>query len=327
MSSRIKFVTASVVALGLLGGPSVWALGQEVTLSYRWTKGETVRYRMIQQSTTTISGLPGGMGDMTIDQSNIQTIRTEAEDITPDGTTTLRQTHESVKVEMNGPMGMMSYDSANPETSDNPMNAMLKGIFTAMIGESFTLVIAPTGAVQKVEGVSKLAEKMFKAIPQDPASAGIINGLKSNISDDAMRNMFTQAFAQFPDRPLKPGDTWNSQFTTTNPMLGAMTTSTTSTLKAVEGDGSNRVARIATSVTMKQDATKPAQPNPMGFSMQMDDSVGEGEQLFDATTGRLRRSTTRATMPLTMSGAGPDGTPMTMKTNVKTTITVELVQQ
>ena len=80
-----------------------------------------------------------------------------------------------------------------------------------MIGESFTLVMAPTGEVQKVEGFAKLAEKMFKSVPQDPAVAGILDGLKANLSDDAMRSMFTQTFAQFPNRPLKSGDTWNTQ--------------------------------------------------------------------------------------------------------------------
>ena len=142
MSSRIEFVTAGAVALGLLCGPSVSALRQDVTLRYRWTKGEAIRYRIVQQSATTISGLPGGMPDMTIDQSTTQIFRSIAEEITPDGTTTLRQVVESVKMEMNSPMFTMSYDSANPAAGDNPMNAMLKGVLTPMIGGSFTLVMA-----------------------------------------------------------------------------------------------------------------------------------------------------------------------------------------
>jgi Family of unknown function (DUF6263) len=326
MKSHIEFVTAGVVALGLLFGPPVSALRQDVTLRYRWAKGDTLRYRITQQSTTTISGLPGGVPDMAIDQSTGQTLRGVAEDVASDGTTTLRQVVESAKMEMNSPMFTMAYDSANPGAGDNPMSAMLKDIFSAMIGESFTLVIAPTGEVQKAEGFAKVAEKMFKNVPQDPQVAGIMEGLKANLSDDAMKNMFMQTFAQFPNRPLKSGDTWNSQFTTYNPMLGALTTSVTSTLKALEGDGSNRVAKIVTSVTVKQDATKPAQANAMGFSMQMGDGTGEGEQVFDAGTGRLRGSTTRMTVPMTMSGTGPDGSTMSMKTSVKSTTTVELIQ-
>jgi hypothetical protein len=326
MKSYIEFVTAGVVALGLLFAPTVSAFRQDVTLRYRWAKGDTLRYRITQQSTTTLSGLPGGMGDMTIDQSTGQTLRGVAEEVASDGTATIRQVVESAKMEMNSPMFTMAYDSANPAAGDNPMSAMLKDIFSAMIGESFTLVIAPTGEVQKAEGFARLAEKMFKNIPQDPSMAGVVEGLKANLSDDAMKNMFMQTFAQFPNRPLKPGDTWNSQFTTNNPMLGALTTSVTSTLKAFEGDGSNRVAKIVTGVTVKQDATKAAQANAMGFSLQMGDGTGDGEQVFDAGTGRLRGSTTRMTVPMTMSGTGPDGAAMSMKTTVKSTTTVELIQ-
>lgn len=326
MRSLGEFITAGTVALGLLLAPPVSAFRQDATLRYRWVKGETIRYRIIQQSTTTLSGLPGGMGDMTIEQSTSQTLRGVAEDVAPDGTTTLRQSVEAVKMEMSSPMFTMAYDSANPAAADNPMSAMLKDILSAMIGESFVVVIAPTGEVQKVEGASKLAEKIFKNVPQDPAAAGVIDGLKANISDDALRAMFMQTFAQFPSRPLKAGDTWNSQVTTPNPMFGALTTSVTSTLKGMEGDGSNRVATIVTSLTVKPDATKPATPNAMGFSMQMGDGTGEGEQIFDAGTGRFRGSTTRVTIPMTMSGAGPDGSAMTMRTSVKGTTTVELIR-
>ena len=326
MRSRIGFVTAGVVALGLLCGPSVSALRQDATLRYRWTKGETIRYRIVQQNTTTISGLPGGMGDMSIDQSMSQTIRWVAEEVAADGTTTLRQVFEAVKMEMNSPMFGMSYDSAKPDAGDNPMNAMLKNIFTPLMGQSFTLVMAPTGEVQKVEGLSKLAEKMFQNIPQDPAAAGMLDGLKANLSDEAMRGMFMQSFAQFPNKALKSGDTWNTQISVANPMLGGLNTSVTSTLKAVEGDGSNRVATIVTASTIKQDATKPAPANPMGLTMQLGDAAGDGEQMFEAGTGRFRRSTNRVTIPMSVSGAGPDGTPLNMKTNVKTTTTVEIVQ-
>jgi hypothetical protein len=325
MSSRITYITTTgAVALALLCGSTVFALRQDVTLRYRWTKGEAIRYRIVQQSTTTISGIPG-MGDMAIDQSNTQVTATVAEEVTPERTT-LRQVIESVKMEMNSPMFAVSFDSANPDTGANPMNGMLKSVVSPMIGASFTLVMAPTGEVQKVEGLSTLAEKMFQSVPQDPAMAGMLDGLKANLSDEAMKSQFAQTFAQFPDRPLKSGDTWTTQVSAANPMLGGLITSLTSTLKAVEGEGSNRVAKMATSLTIKQDATKPGGANPMGLTVQMSDGTGDGEQVFDAGTGRLRSAVIRSTIPMTMAGAGPDGTPMNMKMSVKSTTTVELIQ-
>jgi hypothetical protein len=324
MSRSFTYATASAVALALLWVPSVSAVRQDVTLRYRWTKGETIRYRVTQQSTTTVSGIPG-LGEMAIDQSTTQVLGTVTEEVTPEGST-LRQVIESAKMEMNSPMFAMSYDSANPDAGANPMDAMLKSVLSPMIGASYTLVMAPTGEVEKVEGLSRIAEKMFEAIPQSPEMAGMLSGLKANFSDEAMRSQLGQTFAQFPNRPLKSGDTWTAQISTTNPAFGGLTTSLTSTLKAVEGDGGNRVARVATSLAMKQDSTKPAQVNPMGLIMQMGESTGSGEQLFEIGSGRLRNSTTRLTMPMTMSGAGPDGTPLNMTSSVTTTTTVELVR-
>jgi Family of unknown function (DUF6263) len=326
MSLRIQSVTAGAVALGLLCGPAVSARRQDVSLQYRWTKGEAIRYRIAQVSATTVSGLPGGMGDMTIDQSTTQVLRTVAEEIAPDGTTTLRQVVESIKMDMSSPMFTTSFDSANPDAGANPMSAMLKGVLGPMIGASFTLVMAPTGEVQKVEGLSALAEKVFKNVSQDPAAAGVLDGLKANLSDDAMRSMMAQTFAQFPSRPLKVGETWEGQVSASNPILGTLVTSVSSTLKAVDAEGANRVARIATSLTIKRDATKPAPPNPMGLTMEMGDATGGGEQFFDAVSGRFLRSTIKIAMPMTMSGAAPDGTPLNLTTTVKNTTTVDIVQ-
>jgi hypothetical protein len=230
-------------------------------------------------------------------------------------------------MDMISPMFTTSFDSANPDgAAANPMSGMLKTVLTPMVGASFTLVMAPTGEVKKVEGLSALAEKVFTSVSQDPAAAGVLDGLRANLSDEAMKSMLAQTFAQFPSRPLKSGDTWTGQVSASNPVLGTLVTTVSSTLKTVDGDGSNRVAQIATSLTIKQDATKPAPPNPMGMTMQMGDASGEGEQFFAAGTGKFQRSTTRITMPMTMSGAGPDGTPLNLKTSVKTTTTVDIVQ-
>ena len=326
MGARIEFVTAAVVALELLVGPHVSARQQELTLQYKWTKGEAVRYSIVQQNTTAISGIPG-MGEMNIEQSATQVMRTTAEEIAADGTATLRQGFESVKMEMMSPIFTMAYDSAKPVEDSNPLNVMLKNVFSGVLGESFTLVMAPTGEIQKVEGLSKIAENVFKNVSTDPGAAGILDGLKANLSDDGMRSMLAQSFAQFPKHPLKAGDTWKTEIISNNPMLGTITTSVTSTLKAVEGEGNNRIARIATSLTMKPDATKPAGPNAMGLTVKMGDSTAEGEQLFEAGSGRLRRSSLRLNLPITMSGAGPDGSPLVMTTTVKGTTAVELIDK
>ncbi len=324
--SRRVVIGLSVLTLGLLvGGASLSAVRQEVTLRYRWNKGETLRYRMTQQSSSTLSGLPGGMGDITIEQSTAQVYRVAAKDVASDGTTTLEQVIESIKMDMDAPMGKMSFDSTKPApASGNPMDDLLKTVLSPLAGAQFTLTLTPTGSVQKVEGISRAMEKMFANLPQDPQVQGMLSGLKANLSDDGIKGMFSQGFAQMPQQPLKPGDTWKASFTIPNPAVGAMTTSIVSTLQGVEGSGADQVAKIATKLTITQDEGVKGQM-PMGMSAKLGASSGEGEVLFDVAKGQARKGVTRLTMPVMISGSAPDGTAMNMQSLVKTTLTIEIV--
>jgi hypothetical protein len=44
--------TPLVTTLNILTALARPALGQDVTLQYRWSKGEEVKYRVVQQTTT-----------------------------------------------------------------------------------------------------------------------------------------------------------------------------------------------------------------------------------------------------------------------------------
>ena len=67
MASHLKTLYTGALILTLLCGSSI-AARQDVTLRYRWTKGDALRYRVTQQTTTTINGIPG-MDNLTVEQS------------------------------------------------------------------------------------------------------------------------------------------------------------------------------------------------------------------------------------------------------------------
>ena len=135
-----KYVLVAVLACAVVAVPSALVVRQDVTLRYKWTKGETLRYRMTQRTTSTISGVPGSEGGMTVEQTFNQVWKEAVEDVAADGTTTLRATFESIAVDMGMPMGRMAYDTEHPESASDP-GAMLKAMFANMIGESFTVAV------------------------------------------------------------------------------------------------------------------------------------------------------------------------------------------
>jgi hypothetical protein len=321
MKFRVGTLTCAVAIL--VGMSS--AYGQDATLRYRWVKGDEVRYRLSQQGTTTITGLPG-VGEMTTDQSNVQVFHLTVEDVTADGSATLRQTFESVRMELSSPAGKTVFDSGAGDKPTDPVGAAIGTTMSAMIGESITIVLQPTGAVTRVEGMSRILDKVMKTLPQNPAMAQTMSQLKGSMGDDAVRSLFEQSFVSFPDRAVKAGETWTGQFKMSNPMFGALTTTMTSTLKGVESGSGASIARITVMIAMAQDPQAPPSVLP-GMTARIADSKGEGEILFDITKGRLQKSTFKSEMPVTMSMASPAGGEINSQMLVRNTITMEIVEK
>jgi hypothetical protein len=300
------------------------ASGQDATLRYRWTKGDEVRYRISQQSNTTLSGLPG-LNDMSIDQNISQVVRMTVEDITADGNATIRETFESMRLEQSAPTGKVVFDSTTPHESTDTSEAAVAAMMSALVGESITMVIAPSGSVSRIEGMTRILDKAMKSLSLTPGAAVVMNQLKGLVGDDAIRGMFDQSFGIFPDRPLRVGDSWTSQFEPTNPVLGKLTASRTYTLKSIEPRNGASIAHISVTVAMKQ-GDAPA-PGPLGASVRIADTETTGEIVFDATRGRVERTSLRSETPMTLALTLPDTSTANPKALTRTSLTMEIVEK
>jgi hypothetical protein len=255
---------------------------------------------------------------MDLDTTIVYVVRSVVQDVAADGTATMEQVFESIRMDMKSPSFRTTYDSANKDAAAgaSPMN-----MIGAMIGEAFVIVVSPTGVVQRVEGVDRLMEKLFKASSQNPAAAAAMQAMRSGFSDESMKQMLSQGFPRFPDRAVKVGESWSGESTADYPLLGKMTTITTLTLTGVRG----QIANIATKLNQKVDPAQPA-ANPFGMTMKVGQSSGEGELLFDIAKGLQQRSTTRVTMSFSMSVPGAGGAAMNTENVSKSVISVEIVQ-
>lgn len=323
MRTHVSMAAAAiaVVALAMPTG----AAPQEAALAYKWNKGETLRYRMTQTTDTTMSGLPGGMPDVTLNQVLTQAFKMTVDDLTADGVVTLSQVFESMRMDVNTPAGKVTVDSAAPAASGGAPEQLAHKIFASLIGEPVTVVLSPTGRVQKVEGFNRLIDKMAGAVAADPAGAAALRQLKAGMGDEQMSAMFSQGFPEFPQKPLKAGDKWNTSASMPNPVFGSVNTTTELTLASIEG----QTAKILTTMKMERDpkAAPPAAAAMMGMKPEMGTSTGDAELIFDVQKGQLRSATANIMMPLSMSGTAPDGTPVNMKTSAKSTVKMELVEK
>jgi len=322
-------IIAAAVVIGLVGAATT-GFAQDVSLRYRWTKGEQTHTRVTQQSSTSISGaaIPAGAGGGRLETTTSEVFRTTVEDVAADGTATLRLLIESVRMEFDSPLGKAVFDSESKDgaaAAANPLPQSMSAAYSAMIGQSFVMVVSPRGVVQKIEGMSLLMERVLNAQPQDRIAPEVLAGFRNTFSDDATRDMLGWGTAPLPERPLRPGDTWEDRSTATVPMLGAATTTRTWTFGGVETKDATSLARLSAKLAIHADPT--AAPPSFGapVALQRGESTGETELFFDVPRGRVQRVTTALSQPMTLSMPGPNGGGTTMQMLVKSTLTVELV--
>ena len=312
-------VLTFLAAFTAAGLTQAWAI-QSVPLRYRWTSGETMRYRATQVANVTMSNLPGA-GDMTVDTNVVQVQQLNVTNVAADGTATIRVTFESVKMDMTSPMGALSYDSAAPASTGNPMADMIGKSYGALVGESVTLIVTPAGEIKSIDGLAPLVQKMTAALPQ---GAGM-PGMSSFMTEDSLRTVLEQNFPAVPNRGVAAGETWthNKKVKTA---LGLAETSMTFAFKGVEAREGRQLASLTVKGTSKVTPDAAAASN-LPMRMTMGSGTSEGELTIDTKTGRLYRSSVQSSQPMTMSMNGPDGSPMNIEAITKTTLTVELVEK
>jgi hypothetical protein len=182
MNTRIRLLTSAFAAtLAFLATAIGSASGQDVTLQYRWTKGEAIRQRIVQQTTTTVAGLPGSPSGG-FEAGMTQVVLTTVDDVAAEGAATLRHAYQSARWEMNTPTGTIVLDTASSDPPNAGFPSAVKDMLTAMVGESFVVVMTPNGQLAKIEGIDHAlhAERRRYQLGQP-------SGENRNARDDSVR--------------------------------------------------------------------------------------------------------------------------------------------
>ena len=311
-------LSRTALALVVLA-PTVALAQAPVTLQYHWKQGEAVTYKTSLKTDSTLSGMPG-VADATLSQSMTQRIKLLPAGVAPDGTVTLQQTIEAVSVQMTTPTGTASFDSDDHGAGKDDASAALAKVFGGVVGATLSVTMAPDGAIQRIDGVPRLLEKITQDLPRERAAMQMAQALRSVLSENAIRASLEQSFPRLPPQPVKPGDTWTSQVSLGSDAVGKINGTQTFTLKRVESG----VATIDIALALKQESAPPM--GPSGMVVKLGDARGEGSLTFDIGAGRIRSSSMKTDMPSAMTATGPDGRPASMKNTTKTSMTMEEIR-
>jgi hypothetical protein len=289
-------MTKIVSALALLALAAAPAAAEEVTLEWKWKKGDSFRYRMTQDQKQALVGPENQQAS----QQQVFVWRQDVEEVSPEGVATVLTTYESVKLEMDLGTGKTTYDSTKPEDKEKAaQNPMIKPV-AALVGERFTFKIDRAGNVLEVTGIDRIMEKVLAGTTRKSP--------KGFLSDEAMKTMLEQSFHALPEKPVKPGDRWERSLVQKIPVLGAVQYDTHYALAALESMGGEEAAKIG--IEMKivhKPAEKPDPDNPFSamFDIKMADGTGRGELSFGREKGRILKQVLETTLEMTIDMKAP----------------------
>ena len=110
MKLRQRIATCALFGFAVVSARPL--VSQELNLQHRWTRA-TLRYLSTIETVMNISGMPG-MGEMAVTTAVTQVQQFAVEDIAADGTVTLRNVVDSIKMNVASPAGSVAFDSAAP---------------------------------------------------------------------------------------------------------------------------------------------------------------------------------------------------------------------
>ena len=253
-------------------------------LAWKFTAGESLKYVVKQNMKMTMDV---ASKKQTIEMNQTMEMQWKIADVDPgSGDVNMAQTVERVQMDsQGGPIGTIKFDSASGEVPETPYGRAMAEVFRKLIGEEFSVHMKSTGKIDQV------------TVPASLIAALKQNGTAGNALDEAtLKQLMTQSAITLPEKPIQPGDTWDSVQQVEMP-IGTMTVQSKLTYQGI--DASTGYAKIgmipAISLT-----PKPGAP----VNLTLTKTEGTGLLLFDAARGRIAKSDLDLTMQMQMKSFG-----------------------
>ena len=299
------------ILIFLLAGMALPAGIEKVTLGLHLKAGQSFNLLNVIELDLTQSVMNQ---EMNISQTMGMGYKFEVQEVGSDGIAACKVTYTSVQMTMAMGGTKVEYDSAKP--SANPPAAVKP--MAALLGQSFTLRVSPTGRVTEVRGIEALYEKVIKEaeVPDESLRPMMEQQFKEQFGAEAIKESMEQAIgAYFPESAVDIGDTWSRQTAVTRPY--PMTWASTCTLK----DRKNGIAII--DVTGKITSNPAAKPMQMGTMSMSYELTGERkgqieiEEASGWTVGARFTQQISGTIKATGTPGGDLSIPMAGKINIR----------
>jgi len=187
------------------------ATAGKVDLKLRLKAGESHEMKMTQNQN--IAQTMNGQ-EQKIKQTQEMIMGFDCLSVDANGNMDVETTYKAMKIAMDGPMGHMEFDSANPKPVDpnRPDEKMLAAMFSAIAGSKFQMKMTPTGKTLEIRGINEMVAKMREKIKEGMGSSPEMQGLDKffdkMFDEKQVKEMTGDMLGAFPAEPVAIGDTW-----------------------------------------------------------------------------------------------------------------------
>lgn len=301
---QYRFLAVWIMLFGLIAP----VLGQDaIELKWKFEKDKPFYQTMTTETKQTMKIM--GM-DIVQNQAQTFIFSWTPKEQDKDKNWIILQKIEGVKMDVEIAGNKISYDSTKDTAAGNP----LAEFFKALIGSEFKLTVSPDLKVIKIDGRDEFIKKLIQTNQQmEPL-------LKQILSEEALREMADPAFAAYPAKPVKKGDSWERTSKLNMGPVGSYDTVYKYTYEGKEGN----LEKISVDTTLKYAPPGAAAVGALPFQIVSADLKGsdaKGTLLFNNETGRLESSEMglKLTGKLTVSIGGMN-TEVELSQEQKTTV-------
>lgn len=186
----------------------------------------------------------------------------------------------NMEMNMNGETVKISSEDDNEQSAP----------FRMLIGKPFTMEISPKGNIMNIEGWEEI-------------------GKMANFKTEDIKQMMGSSFNFYPDKPVKVGESWTKDISSSMQMF-KMDIKSTYTLKEIKGDVA--ILDSKATITMSPDAT--ADPRMKDMKMEMKGDM-TGEMQVDIPSGMAISGSLSQDIDGKMSMQGQE-MPMSIKSKI-----------
>lgn len=188
------------------------------SLQWRLKKGQSWRYRSINDELKVVEGDVGGRRVARTTKILERTVLA----VSKDGVATIRERLESAKYKARLLSGRVIRFDSRKKVSAEDAKVVEVVTLRAMVGESYTFTMNKSGEVLAVQGWDKFVGKIYKGLSAEQQIPIFKKQLTEMYKNDAKRDELSTSLQLLPTKDVSVGQKWSRESNVEIPMLGTL---------------------------------------------------------------------------------------------------------